>query len=97
MKNNEFIDSKNKDQNYVKSHSFLLNPQDNGGESIILQVDYYLNNDGYAWNNIRFELNCYGIHSAKIELGTIRPELLESIFKHINETNSILHVNLEEI
>lgn len=62
----------------------VLNPQENGGESIMLTTDLYDNGDGLpkgAYCTQEIELNCYG-NSASIFIGsgsTITPETLREM------------------
>lgn len=60
-----------KDDEYVKTVSILVNPEDNGGESIILAVDVFDNGDGLPqglYTNVHLETSCYGASSSKISL-----------------------------
>jgi hypothetical protein len=63
-------------KDYVKSFVEHLNPNDNGGEAVILSVDVYDNGDDEdsVYTNITLEINCYGTSSSTIQLNTVRLE-----------------------
>lgn len=60
-----------------------LNPDDNGGESVILAVDVFDNGDpppNNISNNISIETVCYGTHSTSLGLSNINlGQLAEAI------------------
>jgi hypothetical protein len=49
-----------KDKDYIKTFTCTLNPQDNGGEAIILEVDVYKNGDGEMYTDTHIKTQCYG-------------------------------------
>jgi hypothetical protein len=49
-----------KDKDYIKTFTCTLNPQDNGGEAIILEVDVYKNDDGERYTDTHIKTQCYG-------------------------------------
>lgn len=55
-------------EDYIKSFQCILNPNENGGESITLIVDLYNNGDGEKgyWTQTSIETNCYGNSCTKI-------------------------------
>ena len=50
---------------YVKTIAVTLNPDDNGGESVILSVDLY-NREDSLYTTFSLKTYCYGISSAEI-------------------------------
>lgn len=48
---------------YRKTVRVLLNPKDNGGESILLEVDCFHNGER-EYVNVSFTSSCYGVHSS---------------------------------
>ena len=59
---------------YVKTLTVVLNPQDNGGESVSLTVDVFDNGDGPPDNiftNVVISANCYGASSSAITLWSV--------------------------
>jgi hypothetical protein len=72
----EFTKKNINDTDYIKSAFVVLNPLDNGGESITLECDFF--DDGmYTRININLNCYCYGSHSTSICLGNIGVEGLE--------------------
>ena len=63
-----FVDEQKKKtmQDYVKTASIQINPQDCGGESVYLEVDYFKNSDGFVFHNTCFVNHCYGTHVSTI-------------------------------
>lgn len=94
------VDSSKKNlTHYVKTLSAVLNPEENGGESITLEVDYFKNEDGDVYTNIHIENTCYGTHSSKTSYYNLGLERLEAAFKHAQEVAFLLskNINLEDI
>lgn len=81
-----------KDRDYVKSVAVVLNPQDNGGEAAILEVDFYHNGDenNPVYTNIHIENECYGVHSNKQSYWAVGVEAFEVAFKHMAEVASLV-------
>jgi len=66
------------DQDYVKSAYVVLNPNDNGGQSIALECDFFHNGDpDGVYTHIGLTLQCFDSHSTAINLGNIGIESLE--------------------
>ena len=64
----------------LKTHNFVVNPKDNGGESIVITTEFYDNGDGVPsgiYTNQKITLMSYG-NSATIQLGSaaLTPENL---------------------
>lgn len=75
-----FIDPKISDCDYIQSFSICLNPEENCGEAIILNMALYTNGDegpdGY-WTDISLEANCYGNHCLEFFMGNLAIESLK--------------------
>lgn len=61
----------------LKTHNFVVNPKDNGGESIIITTEFYDNDGKYISTIQKITLMSYG-NSATINLGSasLTPENL---------------------
>jgi hypothetical protein len=57
---------------YQYSLACSLNPEDNGGEQIVLDVDVF-NNGEENYCNVHLEGQCYGAHSTRFTM-CINPE-----------------------
>ena len=81
-----------KDRDYVKTVSAVLNPQDNGGESVTLDVDFYHNGDqeNAVWTNIHLSHQCYGIHSNKQSYWAVGVNAFEEAFRHMAEVATLV-------
>lgn len=57
-----------KAEGYVKTLAAVLNPEDNGGESIELSVDLFDNGDGndQYFTNTTLKTNCYGTSNVQM-------------------------------
>ena len=80
----KLIESKQpgKNQGYIKTMSVVVNPQDNGGESITLSVDVYDNGDGIPegmFTEVMLETNCYGTSSTRVSLWSGIESLAEAV------------------
>ena len=55
---------------YHETHSFNLNPNDNGGENVSLLVHVHNNGDGATgwYFETELSLQCYGTHSTSINI-----------------------------
>lgn len=82
----------NKDRDYVKTVSVVLNPKDNGGESVILDVDFYHNGDdtNAVYTNIHIVNQCYGVHSNKQSYWGVGVEVFEEAFRHMAEVATLV-------
>ena len=77
----------NKQAGYVKTFSVVINPEDNGGESVTLSVDVYDNGDGLKegmFTNTKIENECYGVSSAAIKLWGVGFESLSEAVQKIS-------------
>ena len=74
------------DEDYIKSAYVVLNPNDNGGQSIALECDFFHNGepDG-AYTRIGLTLQCYDSHSTDIHLGNIGIESLEKALSQMKK------------
>jgi hypothetical protein len=81
-----------KDQNYVKTVSVVLNPKDNGGESVVLDVDFFHNGDdeNAVFTNIHIANQCYGIHSNKQSYYGVGIEAFEEAIRHMAEVATLV-------
>lgn len=81
-----------KDRDYVKTVSAVLNPQDNGGESVTLDVDFYHNGDekNAVWTNIHLSHQCYGVHSSKKSYLSVSLDSFEEAFRHMTEIATMI-------
>lgn len=70
-----------KDEHYVESYSICVNPEDNGGEAVIVQVDVFDNGDDERniYNNLRIQTHCYGTSQAEIMCTVLLDRFLEAI------------------
>lgn len=73
----------------LKTHNFVFNPQNNGGESLVLKTEFFDNGDGIPtgiYTNQTLKLTSYG-NSASISLGsaTISPKLLRKLADELEE------------
>lgn len=64
--------------------SATLNPGDNGGEGIGLDVDF-VDDDGSKWEEIIIKMYCYGTHSTEITLNTVGFDNLRNILNQMHE------------
>lgn len=62
---------KSGESEYVKTFVAWLNPKDNGGESVCLEVDVFKNGDGQLWTNFRIESQCYGVNSTQMNFYSV--------------------------
>lgn len=74
------------DQDYIKSAYVVLNPNDNGGQSIALECDFFHNGepDG-VYARINLQLYCYDSHSTDIHLGNIGIQDLEKALSQMKK------------
>lgn len=75
----ELVDHNGKSNGYIKTLRAVVNPNDNGGESVSLSVDVYDNGDGLKegmFTNTKLETNCYGVSSSQITLWGIEFDAL---------------------
>jgi len=70
--------SKNEDRDYQHTLSSCLNPQDNGGEAILLQVDVFNNGEG-DYSYTKLNTHCYGTSQVEVFLGVGIDELKEAV------------------
>lgn len=52
----------------VHQHTFIFNPNDNGGEAVFLNTEFVDNGDPGLLLKPKLELVCYGTHGVSIEL-----------------------------
>lgn len=75
----------NKSDGYKFTLSAVINPYDNGGESVTLSVDVFDNGDGFPeglFTNTEIQAQCYGVHSSSITLfGVAFGQLAEAVKK----------------
>lgn len=95
MSSPEFIERKNpeiKEKEYIKTVSIVLNPQDNGGESVILEVDFFHNGDpkNSIYTIVHIKSECYGIHSVRHSFGSVNLDSFQKAFTHMQEVAKIL-------
>lgn len=57
----------NEDKQYLHTFRTVANPEDNGGESVVVEVDVFDNGDSLYYNT-HIETNCYGTSKARISL-----------------------------
>ena len=102
----KFVERKDlniKDRNYVKTVSVVLNPQDNGGEFITLDVDFYHNGDHHGigllggttrenavWTNIHLSHQSCGVHSNKQSYWGVGLKVFEEAFRHMEEVATLV-------
>lgn len=90
----QFLESQkpSQDKDYVKTVSVALNPEDNGGEQVILSVDFFHNGDkeNAIYVNVHFEQGCYGSHSNSQSYWDIPIENFEQAFSYMKEIASSL-------
>jgi hypothetical protein len=94
MPSPKFLERKNpqiKEKEYVKSVIVCLNPQDNGGESVILEVDFFHNGDpqNSIYTNIHIT-TCYGVHSTRQSFWSVGLEAFQKAFTHMEEVAYLL-------
>lgn len=77
----------NMDRDYVKTVSVCLNPQDNGGESVTLEVDFFHNGDAQnaVYTNVHINTGCYGVHGSKTSFYGVALEAFQKAFTHMDE------------
>jgi len=95
MPSPNFTERKNpaiRDSDYVKSVSICLNPQDNGGESVTLEVDFFHNGDpkNSIYTNIHIQSGCYGVHSNRQSFFGVSIEAFSESFRHMTEVAYLL-------
>lgn len=57
---------------YICSYSKILNPHDNGGEQVDIEVDVYKEQGEKPFTNMTINTHCYGTHKTSISFyGTI--------------------------
>lgn len=78
---------KSTNKEYVKTVSVVINPEDNGGESVTLSVDVYDNGDKTEniYTNTTLEAQCYGVSSSSITLWGVGFEALAEAVDKIRE------------
>lgn len=80
-----------KEHGYLKSFSYLLNPEDNGGESAYLSVDVFDNGDSEhglpsgIFTNVTLNTMCYGASSSSITLNSVGLEDIAEAVKALQE------------
>lgn len=91
LKFSERIDT-NKGRGYIKTVSVVLNPKDNGGESIMLDVDFYHNGDdaNAVYTSTHIVNQCYGIHSNRQSYFGVGVEVFEEAFRHMAEVATLV-------
>lgn len=79
-------------QEYVKTISCVLNPADNGGEAIVLEVDVFDNGDktNNIYTNMTLHSHCYGTSEASLSLYNVSVAHLGQACKLISEKISAL-------
>ena len=80
-----FTDPKNQSRDYVKTLTITLNPQDNSGESVELEIIFYKNSDGHVYTNFSLISNCYGTSSTKVNYYNLKISDFESAFKEAKD------------
>lgn len=89
-----------KEKKYVKTVSIVLNPQDNDGESVTLEVDFFHNGDpkNSIFTNIHITSGCYGfvgtdflkVHSTTQSFWGVGLEAFQKAFTHMEEVAYLL-------
>jgi len=81
-----------KEKEYIKTVSIVLNPQDNGGESVTLEVDFFHNGDpkDSIFTNIHITSGCYGVHSTRQSFWGVSVESFQKAFTHMGEVAYLL-------
>lgn len=92
MKVDEYTDNNGKGDDFVKTIAVVVNPEDNGGESVTLSVDVYDNGDktDNIYTNTRLEAMCYGVSSSSITLWGVGFEALAEAVDKIKARLSML-------
>jgi hypothetical protein len=81
-----------REKEYIKTVSIVLNPQDNGGESVTLEVDFFHNGDpkNSIFTNIHIDSGCYGVHSTRQSFWGVGLESFQKAFTHMEEVAYLL-------
>ena len=71
----------------LATHSFILNPQDNGGEAICLKTSFESNGDlDEVHMSQELTLGCYGAHCTSIQLNDeFNPQTLRLLADQLEE------------
>lgn len=78
------------DENYIKTIVAHLNPKDNGGEAVIVEVDFLKDQrDNAVYTGISIESHCYGVSSSSQSFYGID---LQSFIDAFNEIDKIRHL-----
>lgn len=97
----KFVENKKpeiKEKEYIKTVHACLNPQDNGGETVSLEVDYFDNGDvkrpgvTTIYTNIHLTSHCYGVHSTKQSLWGISLDQLHEAVSYMLEVEKRLEI-----
>jgi len=73
------------EKDYIGTSLTTLNPQDNGGEAVILQFHKYQNDDGEIYYHTEIKANCYGKSCSSIFIANTGPE---TFIAAITKTNA---------
>ncbi len=79
------------DDKSIGRHVFLFNPQDNGGEALLLSTDFFANADGEIYTSQELSLNSY-CNSATFNLmgAPITPDSLRELANELDKKRSTL-------
>lgn len=88
----EFI-KPNMGEGYINTVSLTLNPEDNGGEAVILEVDQFRNDDGLIFTNTHISNHCYGVSTARLSFYSVGFDRLadacRSLVDHMTRCHSL--------
>lgn len=70
---------------YEKTLYVTINPDDNGGEAVSLEVDLFRDEEGVGSTNTHLTTFCYGTSSAKISLWGVQFRQLAEAVKLLSE------------
>ena len=73
------------DRKSIRRHVFCFNPIDNGGESLCLITDYFVNEDNEIYTNQKISLQSYS-NEASINLAgaSLTPSLLRQLANELD-------------
>lgn len=74
-----------KPDNYLKTYSVRVNPEDHGGSDVVLSVDVFSNDGEGFYHNIFLKTQCYGASAAQIGLFSVDMGLFLHAVKKLHE------------
>lgn len=82
-----FKEKQDVSKEYITTAFCCLNPKDNGGESITLEVDVFDNgdDDNFIFYNTYLNFQCYGTHSTRVSFGNVNINNLKNAFDEIKD------------